>query len=51
MWVEFDNNVKTSRVNSLNKAFECDLKCIVEDDMDFVPDSIKAVLEKTRKEF
>ena len=40
-WVEFDNNV-----NLLNKAFEHNLKCIVEDDIEFIPGSIKAILEK-----
>ena len=50
-WVEFDNNVKTSCVNLPNKSFEHNLKCVVEDETEFVADSIKTMLEKTRKEF
>ena len=46
MWVEFDNDVKTSYVNLLNKAFECDLKHVIEDDFEFMSDSIKIILEK-----
>ena len=45
-WVEFDNNIKTPYVNLLNKAFEHNLKHIIEDDMEFIPDSIKITLEK-----
>ena len=45
-WVELDNNVKTSYVNLLNKAFEYNLKHIIEDDFEFMSDSIKIILEK-----
>ena len=45
-WVEFDNNIKISCINLLNKAFEHNLKYIIEDDMEFIPDSIKITLEK-----
>ena len=46
MWVEFDNNIKTSYVNLLNKAFEYNLKHVIEDDFECMSDSIKIILEK-----
>ena len=46
IWVEFDNNIKISYIKLLNKAFENNLKYIIEDDMEFIPDSIKIILEK-----
>ena len=48
-WVKFDNNVKISHENSLNKSFKHDLKCIIEDDLENVSNSIKTTPEKNSK--
>ena len=46
MWMKFDSNVKISRATFLSKAFEHDLKYIVQDNLENVSNSIKMTLEK-----
>ena len=51
-WVKFDDNVKTSCLNLLNKVFEYDLKHIVEDNLENASNSIKNnAWKKIRREF
>ena len=50
--MNFDDNIKTSYLNLLNKAFEYNLKHIIENDIENISDSIKTLLEKKiRKKF
>ena len=45
-WVKIDESVKTSSVNLLNKAFEYNLKHIIEENIENSTNSIKVTLEK-----
>ena len=49
--MEFDDNVKTSHANSINKVVEHNLKHIIEENLDNATNSIKMTLENIRKEF
>ena len=46
IWVEFDNAVKKLHVHLLNKYFECDLKYVIEDNLEDASNSIKIIPEK-----